>query len=290
MIYLIKTFFEKEHRFIMATPAVIWQVLFLWIPILLLIGMSFLKAGGPFGLTIFTFEYYRAIFNVAHWYIISRSLILASVTAIITLALAYPVAYFIALRVKRYKTTLLFLLTLPFWVNFLVHVYAWFFVLDRSGLLNTVLLKLGVITAPLSILNTASAIYVVMIHGYLPFMVMPVYAALEKFNTTLLDASFDLGASGAQTFWRITLPMTFAGIRSGFLFVYIASFGEYAVPNLLGGAKKLYAGQLIADYFLQARQPAVGAAFTVYSSAVLLVTALVLIWLLARAILPRGQS
>ena len=277
MLQRIKAFFEEEHAFIMAIPAVLWQVIFLWIPLALLLIMSFFTVGKPFGLVQFTGQYYLELFNVPHLFVIARSLLMATVTSSVCLCVAYPVAYYIALHVKKYKTVLLFLLTLPFWVNFLIHVYAWFFVLDRNGLLNAFLLKMGIISQPFTILNTAVAIYIVLIHGYLPFMVMPLYAALEKFNTTLLEASSDLGATSWETFKNITLPMTAGGIRSGVLFVFVASFGEYAIPSLLGGGRNIYVGQLITDYFLQARSPQLGAAFTVFSSAILLLGVLLIL-------------
>ncbi|MEX0672189.1 MAG: ABC transporter permease [Candidatus Babeliales bacterium] len=276
MIERIKGFFEEEHEFIMAIPAILWQVIFLWVPLISLIGMSLFKVGKAFGLAEFTTEYYAELLNVPHFLIIGRSLLLATLSAGICLLVAYPVAYYIAIHVKKYKTALLFLLTLPFWINFLIHVYAWFFVLDRNGLLNGFLLDVGIISEPLQIINTASAVYIVLIHGYLPFMVMPLYSTLEKFNTTLFEASFDLGATRWQTFRTITLPMTASGIRSGVRFVFVASFGEYAIPSLLGGGKYMYVGQLITDYFLQARSPQLGAAFTVLSSCILIVSVVLL--------------
>ena len=288
MIGRIKAFFEQEHAFIMTVPAIVWQAIFLWVPLGLLIGLSLFKVGDAFGLAQITLDYYRALINKAHFFIIFRSIILGAVNASICLLIAYPIAYYISIRVKRHKAALLFLMTLPFWINFLVHVYAWFFVLDRNGLLNSFLMKFGLIAEPLVILNSVWAIYIVMVHSYLPFMVLPLYAALEKFNISLLEASLDLGATPWQTFKRITAPLTTPGIRSGFLFVFAASFGEYAIPNLLGGGKRIYVGQLITDYFLQARSPALGAAFTVLSSVILLVGVLMIMGFFAR-LQPRSK-
>ena len=149
---------------------------------------------------------------------------------ILCFLIAYPLAYFIAFRGKKYKNGLLFLLLIPFWTNFLLHVYAWFYVLEKHGFFNNILLQAGVISEPLLLLNSPFAIMIMMVYYYLPFMVLPIYSSLERFNSSLIEASFDLGATWFQTFRRIILPLTMRGIRAGFFLVYIPSFGEFAIP------------------------------------------------------------
>jgi len=213
-----------------------------------------------------------------YYTILFRSLVLAFTTTIICLLCAYPIAYFLALRARRWKNTLLFLLALPFGVNFIILAYAWFFILEKSGLINSLLLSLGIISQPLQLFNTPFAIYIVMIYCYLPFMVLPIYAVLERLDIRLIDASLDLGASRFATFLRVTVPLSMPGIQTGFFIVFIPAFGEYIIPTLMGGAKYMYVGSLIAHYFLVLRNLSLGAAFTCFSSIILLMSAVLFYW------------
>jgi len=200
--------------------------------------------------------------------------------ALLSLLLAYPVAYYLALKVgRRWKNLLLFLLTLPFWTNFLIQVYSWVFVLDHNGLLNSLLLKLGIINEPLHMVNNVYAIFLVMVHYYLPFMIMPLYSILEKIQHDVLEASMDLGATHWQTFKRITVPLSASGIKTGLLLVFVPAFGDFVIPSLIGGAHYMFAGTLISHYFLVVRDNQLGSAFTVISGLVLIMCALLFNWL-----------
>jgi len=263
-----KSIFEQMPFFV-SLPAILWQVIFLWLPLFFMIFLSIFFVADHFG---FTLKNYVTIFNITHWYVIGRSLAIALTTTILCLLCAYPVAYYIARQGKRAKTIFLFFLALPFWVNFLIHIYAWFFLLDFHGVINSLLLSLGIISSPLYLLNSTFAIVTVMFYCYLPFMVLPVYTVIERFDTRLLEAAADLGASPQVTFRAVTLPLTLSGIRSGVFLVFITSFGEYAIPLLMGGGKKLYVGSLISDYVLIGQDSALGSAFTVLSSIVLIIT------------------
>lgn len=179
----------------------------------------------------------------------------------------YPVAHFVSFSAGKFKNFCLFLLILPFWTNFLLHLYAWFFVLERSGFLNNILLSLGLITHPLHLLNSIWTVVAIMLYCYLPFMVLPIYSALERFDRNLLEASADLGATPWQTWRRIVFPLSFTGIQSGFFLVFIPSFGEFVIPGLLGGEKYLFVGTVISQYILGNRTLSLGAAFTVLSCA-----------------------
>src|SRR3989344_6905427 len=195
--------FLQEIPFICSMPAIIWQIFFMVIPVLVIIYFSFVGKQ-----SIITFDHYRALFKLPYFFIIGRSLLLSLLTAITTLCIAYPVAYFIAIKVRRYKSILLFFLTLPFWVNFLVQIYAWYFLLEYRGIINTLLLKIGLITVPLQLSNSLISVFIVMVYCYVPFMIMPLYNILEKLDSRLLDASSDLGATSWQTFMNVTFPLS----------------------------------------------------------------------------------
>lgn len=282
-----KNLFFSNWKFFVSTPVLLWQIVFLLLPlcVLLLSSFSLYKYGTFWG---FTFEHYKNVIQVTHFYVILRSLFLALLNAFFCLVVAYPIAYFLSMRVVRFKSLSLFFLTLPFWINFLVHVYSWFFILERNGLLNNVLLKIGIIQEPLHILNTIGAIMIVMFHGYLPFMVMPIYTVLERLDKQLIEASMDLGATRTYTLFNIILPLSFSGILAGFTLVFVLTFGDFVIPSLVGGGKTLFVGTIISDYFLAIRDFAQGAAFT-FLSAIMLACALGLNYLVLRYLI-KGKT
>ena len=149
--------------------------------------------------------------------------------------------------------------------------YAWFFVLDKYGLVNNALVSIGLISEPLTLLNTPFSVYLVMVYCFLPFMVLPVYSILEKLDQRLIEASYDLGATWKETFIRIIFPLSLSGIKTGVFLVFVQSFGEFVIPELLGGGKQFYVGTLISHYFLVSRNPFAGAAFTCFSAIFLIV-------------------
>lgn len=263
----------------MAMPAIAWQALFFYIPALLILGLSFVKSSVSALSTVsFTTQHYTYLFEPFFFMVILRSLVLAFFTAVFCLLLAYPVAYCLAVRINRFKNIFLFFLILPFWTSLMVQVYSWFFVLEHNGLINTMLIKWGLISTPIHMLNNTFAIYLVMVYCYLPFMIMPLYTALEKIDKRMFEASADLGATQWQAFARVTIPLSMPGIKAGFFLVFVPSFGEFVVPTLLGGGKKLYVGTLITQYFLFSRNLHLGAAFTVMSSIALLAAVGLLYW------------
>ncbi len=276
---IITDFFVENTSFIFLVPAVLWQVLFLYVPVFLVLYMSFQRISNLAGFDL-TFDHYKLVLTTPYFYIIGRSAIVALCTTLLCLLCAYPVAYYLALKVgRRWKNILLFLLTLPFWTNFLIQIYSWIFVLDQNGLINMMLLKLGIIQEPLHMVNNTGAIFFVMLYYYLPFMIMPLYSILEKIQHDLLEASMDLGATHWQTFKRITLPLSMAGIKTGIFLVFVPAFGEFVIPAIIGGAHHLFVGSLISHYFLVARDSQLGAAFTMVSGFVLLICALLFNWL-----------
>jgi len=203
--------------------------------------------------------------------IFARSLWLALWTTALTLLLAYPVAYWLAVVVPpRRRSLLLALIVLPFWTSFLVRMYAWVFLLRSEGPVNLALRALGL--PPLELLYTPAGVLIGQVYGELPFMVLPLFVALERLDPALLEAAADLGAPPARALWRVTLPLTAPGIVAGCVLVFIPSLGAYLAPDLLGGAKTVYIGSLIQSQFAIARDVPFGAALSfLLSLAVLLV-------------------
>jgi len=256
----------KEFTFLFSLPALIWPLVFLCVPLATILYLSVVSGTVP----IISFHKYFQLIDWMHTRIIMRSLILGFGTAVMCLVCAYPIAYFFAIKAGRFKNLFLFLLMIPMWTNFLIQVYGWFFLLEYNGLINTFLLKVGLINEPLYLMNNMVAVFILMIYCYVPFMLMPLYTILEKLNIHLLEASSDLGASPMQTFMRITLPLSMPGIRTGTLLVFVLGFGEFAIPALVGGGKYMMVGSLISYYFLVVRDMGLGAAFTVLSGLVLI--------------------
>lgn len=282
-----KKFLSSEFAFSLGVPALIWQVLFFYIPLLFIVISSFLKVAEEGTITGLTLHQILFFFNPTYMKVIGASLLLALSNALICMLIAYPVAYFMAIGAKRFKNLLLILLIIPFWTNFLLHVYAWFFVLDRNGFLNNLLMSIGLINEPLKLLNTLFSIMIMMVYYYLPFMVLPIYSSLERFDYRLIEASLDLGATFMQTFRRIMLPLTVRGLRSGFFLVLIPSFGEFAIPELMGGDKQMFVGSVVSHYILGEETGSLGAAFTVVSCIALLACAILLYWLINRLLVPK---
>lgn len=275
--------FCQELPFVMALPALLWQIIFLYIPLLLMIVYS-LTTTAELSLSSITTAYYTKLINPLYLTIIIRSLLLALGNAVVCVVLAYPVAYYLAFHVTRFKNYFLLFLILPFWISSLVQVYAWFFVLEKHGLINSLLLYGGIISQPLQLLNTIGAVALVLVYSYIPFAIMPIYSSLEKFDKHLLEASADLGATQWQTFVRVTLPLSTLGLRTAFFLVLVPSFGEFIIPTLLSGGKQWYVGSLISYYFSVARNVHEGAAFT-WISGIALIMASVSIYLLFRLFL-----
>lgn len=279
----------SEIPFAIGIPAMIWQVLFFYLPLAILAITSILSisdSGVIEGLTLSKISFFL---KPLYLKVIASSFLLALSNAILCLLIAYPLAYFLAFSGKKYNNLFLFLLIVPFWTNFLLHVYAWFFVLEKQGFLNNLLTSLGLLSDPCSYLNTPFAIMIMMVYYYLPFMVMPLYSSLERMDTRLIEASYDLGASWQQTLRRIILPLTKRGLKAGFFLVYIPSFGEFAIPELMGGDRYMFVGSVVANYILGDETGSLGAAFTLVSSIFLLLSSTVL-YLIIDRIIPGRQN
>lgn len=235
-------------------PGLLWWTVFLALPLLLVIGTSFLTRGqfGNIEFTVTLGNYVRA-FDPLYLRVLWFSVLISVLTTGIALAIGYPLAYFIANRPPRWRLVLLVLVVLPFWTNFLIRTYAWMVLLNSQGPINRLLLAAGWIEQPIRLLNNEFAIVVGLTYAYLPLMVLPIYASLERLDHRLLEASDDLGASKTRTFLGVTLPLTLPGIVAGCMFVFVPSFGNYIVPELLGGGRRAMIGNLVEQQFLSAR-------------------------------------
>jgi spermidine/putrescine transport system permease protein len=199
----------------------------------------------------------------AHVTIFLRSILLAAITTLATLAIGFPTAYFISTRPEGRREIWLFLITIPFWTNMLIRTYAIQETIRNEGIINTFLMKLGLIETPIQIMFTNTAILIGMVYVYLPLMVLPVYASLEKLDFRLVEAGYDLYASRFQVLRKIILPLTKPGLVAGSILVFIPAIGAYVVPQVLGGGKNLMLGTLIALQFGQGRNWPLGAALSI---------------------------
>jgi len=177
------------------------------------------------------------------------SIKIAAVSTFFTLLVGFPIAYLIARSDDKYRGILLALVILPFWTSFLLRVYAWVGLLKKQGLVNEVLMSMGIINEPLTMLQTDFAVYIGIVYTYLPFMILPLYSALEKMDISLLEAAEDLGARPIQSFFMITVPLAMPGIIAGCMLVFIPAVGEYVIPALLGGSDTLMIGRVLWDEF-----------------------------------------
>lgn len=198
-----------------------------------------------------------------YWKAYLSSLRIAFVGTVLTLLVGFPIAYGMAKSDPAWRPTLMMLVILPFWTSFLIRVYAWIGILNTEGLLNQFLMMLGLINEPLIILNTTTAVYIGIVYTYLPFMILPIYATLEKLDESLLEAAEDLGCSRLQAFWLITIPLSKAGVIAGCFLVFIPVIGEFVIPSLLGGSQTLMIGKVLFEEFFSNRDWPVASAVAV---------------------------
>lgn len=236
---------------LLLAPAVIWYGIFFLAPLINMVVISFGESsgyGGPPALG-FHLDSYRQLLNPLYLKVFGTTLRMAFLGTVACLVVGYPLAYFLATRAGRHKTTLLLLIIVPFWTSFLIRTYAWETILDSDGVLSNILQSLGITHGSLNVLYTPTAIFIGIVYNYLPLMIFPLYVALERLDKRLVEASKDLGAGRIATFWRVTLPLTLPGVVTGCLLVFIPLTGEYLIPAILGGSKNLFMGNLIGEQF-----------------------------------------
>jgi putrescine transport system permease protein len=258
----------KQHgrRLVVGIP-LLWLTLLFLLPFLIVLKLSFSEtrlAIPPYApllewlnglphpalhLSNYTFLFTDPLYVSAYLY----SLRVAAVSTLLCLVLGYPMAYVIARATSAWRSVLLMLVVLPFWTSFLLRVYAWIGLLKHNGVINNILMYLGIIHQPLTMLQTDFAVYVGIVYSYLPFMILPLYANLEKHDAALLEAASDLGARPFTAFLRVTLPQSLPGIIAGSLLVFIPAVGEYVVPSLLGRTDQLMIGRVLSDEFFENR-------------------------------------
>lgn len=254
------------------SPAMVWLALFLVAPLVIVLVVS-LATRGPYGRTIYDFtltNYTRAIdplYLRAYW----RTIWIASATTLLCVVVSFPVAYYIALRAPaRWKRILLVLTVIPFWTSFVIRTYAWKMLLFSDGVINSALMWTGITGEPLKMLYTDFAVLVGQVYGELPFMILPIYVALERLDVRLLEAAQDLGANRFWTFIKVTLPLSRPGLIAGIVLVFIPSLGAFITPDMLGGAKSLMIGNLIQNQFSQLNKPFGSALSLMLTAAVML--------------------
>ncbi|GIO89322.1 MULTISPECIES: ABC transporter permease [Paenibacillus] len=275
----------RKSKFLL-TPVLLWMSLFLIIPMLIVIGISFLSRDAQGNLLFeLSMEGYKTFFDPLYLGIYWDTLVLSLLTTIICLLVSYPLAYYIAGASPRIQTWGLILITIPFWINFLIRTYAWVLLLRTQGVVNSLLMWLGWIDEPIQMLYTYGAVLLGMVYNFIPFMVLPIYVALEQMDKRLLDAASDLGASKWKAFRHITLPQSKSGIMTGSVLVYVSTSGMFVVTDILGGAKSSMISNIIQSQFLGARNWPFGAALSV----IFVATSLVLILLFNRAMQARHQ-
>jgi spermidine/putrescine transport system permease protein len=270
-------------RSVFLAPAAVVSAALIVIPLFIICTYSFLSRGAYGGVTFpWTAENYGRVLDPIYVGIAWRSFAIAAEATAICLVVGFPLALYIARSGSR-RNLFLNLVMLPFWTSFLIRTYAWMFLLRDTGLVNSTLLSLHLIREPLHLLFNEGAVILGLVYGYLPFMVLPLYATLEKLDPALLDAAQDLGATPWVTFWRVIVPLSRNGIVSGVLLVFIPCLGAYLTPDLLGGGRSLMLGNLVQNQFTSARDWPFGSAVS------LLLMALVLL-LLLRVIRRRGEE
>jgi spermidine/putrescine transport system permease protein len=209
-------------------------------------------------------NYTKIISGEIYYSVAIRTIRIALVVTVLSLLIGYPVAYYLARKVRRFRFTLLMLIIMPLWISFLVRTFAWALVLGRNGVINQALQVIGLTDGPLEwLLYSEFAVTIALIHIYMPFMVLPIYAVLERFDGTLLEAARDMGASKLRAFLTVTLPLSMPGVIAGTIFVFVPAIGAYVTPELLGGTDGMMFGNLIAQQFGATFEYPFGSALTV---------------------------
>jgi spermidine/putrescine transport system permease protein len=260
----------------MAGPVTFWMMVFVLLPLLYVIFISFMKRDAFGGIDYhFTMANYMEILQPVYLKVIWKSMKLAFLTTAICILIGYPLAYYIARKPSKTAAKLLMLVMIPFWTNTLVRLYSINLIGQPNGFLNKFLINIGLITKPLDILYSDGIVVVGLLISMLPFAILPLYASIEKLDKAYLEASSDLGARPAVTFWRITVPLTLPGIVASVILVFIPSLGMYFVPEALGGGKVMLIGSLIRNQFLVTKNWPFGASLSI----LLVLITLLMLWL-----------
>jgi spermidine/putrescine transport system permease protein len=280
---------EVRGRWLLSAPALIVVLCAAIGPLFVVLLYSFMAKGDYGDVKMWQFSsegWFSVFFNRdifddtvtladAHLTIFWRSVKLSFITVVLALLFGFPTAYFIATRPERTRDVWLFLITIPFWTNLLIRTFAMMEVIRNEGILNSALMGLGLINEPIQILYTDTAIMLGMLYVYLPLMVLPLYASMEKLDFRLVEAAYDLYATRLKVLWRVIIPLVKPGIIAGSILVFIPSLGAYVTPRVLGGGKNMMLGNLIELQFGQGRNWPLGAALSITLMAIVMVAMLV---------------
>lgn len=266
---------ERRRGFLLALPSFAYMVLFFAIPLIIVLVYSFATrtSTGSTSLSDWNFDAYRKLGEPIVRNVVVRSVILALVTTVICLIVAYPFAWFCAHQRPTVRNVLLVAVMIPFWTNFLVRNYAWRILLSKGGPISSFTESIGL--GETDILFTKLAVVIGLVYAYLPFMILPLYASIDRLDRRLVEAGRDLYGSGPQTFRRVVLPLTMPGVIAGSILVFVPSMGAYVTPELLGGGKETLLGSYIVTQFLTARNWPVGASLSFVLMAVMLISTVV---------------
>ncbi|MEV4012874.1 ABC transporter permease [Nonomuraea angiospora] len=261
---------RRLGAFVFLSPGVTYLIVLLLVPLALVLSNTVFQRGRFGGVVYeFTTENFERLVDPLYLGVVGTSLKIATLTTLIALLIGYPTAYLIAQLPPKWKTVALVAIVLPFWTNFIIRVYAWIILLSGPGVINSLL------GTDMELLYKQGTIVTGLLYSYLPLMVLPLYSAIERLDPQLREASANLGASAFTTFRKVTLPLTVPGVMTGCLFVFVPSFGNFVIPEILGGSKSIMVGNLIRDQFLKARDWPFGSTLALALIAVLIVLLLV---------------
>ena len=281
---------EAASGWFMVSPTLTYAVLMLAAPLITIVAYSFFKDGYLEVIHEFTTQnYIEAWSDPIFRTILFRSVLVSALVTLVTVCLAFPVAYFISFNVPAaHKSRWLFLITIPFWTSYLIRVFQWKVILNYNGVVNSILIGLGITDEPLQMLNSIGAIAITLAHAYAPFAILPIFVSLEKIDRSLLEAGLDLGENRLLTFWRVTLPLAMPGVIGAVMIVFIPTIGDYVTPELIGGGKLPMVANMIQKDMLKIDNKPLGSAIAV--SAMLVVAAVSLLFLFLNRRFLRGPK
>ncbi len=269
--------YPSMRPWLLLLPASLWLFIFFIAPLFIVLIYSF-QTRGTYGGVVwqFSLENFQRTFDPLYFNTFLRSFYIAAITTFACLLLGFPLAYYITTRPPQSRGTFVLALMIPFWTNFLIRTYAWLTLLrTNTGLINTTLISLGILKHPLPLFGNDFAIVLGLVYGWLPDMVLPVYAALDRLDNSLLEAAQDLYASGWKVFWRVIWPLSLPGVIAGSMLVFIPSLGAFVTPAILGGGKSLMIGNIISNQFLSAHDWPFGSAMSTVMMVVMLLATLI---------------
>ena len=272
---------RKRSATLLSIPLSVWTFALVGIVLLYIIALSFMTAvPGEYRVEYtFTLDNYKKLFSGDYFRVLINSMVLALETTLLCVLIGYPFGYCMARTGRKWRGILMLLVIVPFWTNALVRIYGWKILMMGNGPINDIVMALGLADRPLKLLNTYGAVLLGMVYALIPFMILPVYSSVEKMDWSLVAASRDMGASPARAFLTVTLPLTAPGMMAGIVLVFVPAIGLFFISDLLGGATAVYAGNLVRDQLLKAKDLPFSAAISV----VLLALTLIVLWIYRRA-------